>query len=238
MTTPAEPPVLLVHGLGSSFEHNWKRTGWVDVLGLDGRHVLGFDLPGHGSSTVEPDGDVARRELITLLDAVGPVDAVGFSAGAVLLATVATERPQAFRRLALLGIGDGLWRDDRGAAVEELALALENDAPVEGPMPRLFRRMTTAAGNDAGRVARYLRSSRTVPALADLASVSCPTLVVLGDRDPVGPADRMTNALTDAQSVVLKGADHFATTTDIRCQDIVSRFLADEDLGVCAAPAC
>jgi pimeloyl-ACP methyl ester carboxylesterase len=44
----SDHPVLLVHGLASSFEHNWRATGWVDILADEGRTALGMDLPGHG----------------------------------------------------------------------------------------------------------------------------------------------------------------------------------------------
>ena len=32
-------PVLLIHGVGSSFEHNWRATGWVDLLEDEGGEI-------------------------------------------------------------------------------------------------------------------------------------------------------------------------------------------------------
>lgn len=222
------PPVLLVHGIGSSFEHNWQRTGWVDVLALDGRTAIGYELPGHGGSAAPLDGAAAVRELAELVSAHGVVDAVGFSAGAVLLARVAVELPAGFRRLALLGIGDRSWgaEEGDGAAVPELAAALESDREDEDPRVRVFQRLARSAGNDPARVAGYLRAAPALPAAAELAAITCPTLVVVGERDPLGPADGLAGALADGRSVVLSGVDHMATATDVRCQDRVSRFLA------------
>jgi pimeloyl-ACP methyl ester carboxylesterase len=57
--------------------------------------------------------------------------------------------------------------------------------------------------------------------------VTVPALVVIGDRDTVGPADRLTAALPQARMVVLKGVDHYATTSNFRCQDEVLRFLSE-----------
>jgi pimeloyl-ACP methyl ester carboxylesterase len=55
------PPVLLIHGAGSSFEHNWRAPGWVDLLAEQGRDVVGVELPGHGAEAARgaPDRDAA-----------------------------------------------------------------------------------------------------------------------------------------------------------------------------------
>ena len=44
-----------------------------------------------------------------------------------------------------------------------------------------------------------------------LACITCPVLVVLGDKDFAGPADPLLAALDDPMLVTLKGVDHFAT---------------------------
>jgi pimeloyl-ACP methyl ester carboxylesterase len=41
-------------------------------------------------------------------------------------------------------------------------------------------------------------------------------LVVLGDRDFAGPADRLVAVLPDARLVLLPGTDHFGTLRDFR----------------------
>lgn len=222
------PPVLLVHGIGSSFEHNWQRTGWVDILGLDDRTAVGYELPGHGASTTPLDGDAAVRELTGVVSGHGLVDGVGFSAGAMLLARVAVAMPGAFRRLALLGIGDHSWDggDEAAGSALGLAAALESDVEHDDPRVRVFQRLARSAGNDPARVAGYLRTAPSLPTPEQLAAVTCPTLIVVGERDAVGPADRLAAAFPDAQALVLPGVDHMATTTDVRCQDRVSRFLA------------
>ncbi|MBW8827332.1 MAG: alpha/beta fold hydrolase, partial [Acidobacteria bacterium] len=55
------PPVLLVHGLASSFELNWREFGWVDLLADAGREVIGVDLLGHGTAPKPHDADEYRR---------------------------------------------------------------------------------------------------------------------------------------------------------------------------------
>ena len=47
-----EPPtsIVLLHGFASTFDHNWRQTGWVDILADFGCEVPEIDLPGHGAS--------------------------------------------------------------------------------------------------------------------------------------------------------------------------------------------
>src|SRR3954463_9754350 len=108
-------PVVLGHGLGSSFEHGWRATGWVDLLGDAGRPVIGVDLLGHGTADAPHDpaayADLERSVLDRLPDE--PVDAIGFSLGAHLLTRVAAAEPDRFGRLVLIGVGENLLRTDR-----------------------------------------------------------------------------------------------------------------------------
>jgi hypothetical protein len=53
-------------------------------------------------------------------------------------------------------------------------------------------------------------------------------LVVLGDRDWVGPADRLMAALPSASLVSLSGVDHFATPSDFGAIDATVKFLGLE----------
>ena len=218
-------PVLLVHGLASSFEHNWRATGWVDILADQGRTVLGLDLPGHGANR---DQDPARTPgAAAVLAAIGdhaPVDAVGFSAGGRALLAAAAAAPGRFRKIALLGVGDGVARaGDDGAG---MAAALESDTEPDDPTLRVLWRLAATAGNDRRAVARYLRAPQPAVAPAELAAIDAPVLLVLGDRDFAGPADQLLAALPDARLVTLRGVDHFGTPSDFGCIDAVTTFLA------------
>lgn len=82
------PRLLLLHGTGAS-THSWR-----DFAPLAARHahVLACDLPGHGFSSLPPDGDLSlpglAARLAGLLRALGfaPDLALGHSAGAAILA--------------------------------------------------------------------------------------------------------------------------------------------------------
>lgn len=224
-------PVLLVHGLASSFDHNWRSTGWVDILAHEGRAVVGVDLPGHGANSAQDPAQTDRAAAI--LAAIGDhaqVDAVGFSAGGHALIAAAASAPRRFRKIALLGVGDGSAR--RGGAHSSngeaagIAAGLESETEPDDPTARVLWRLAARAGNDRRAVAGYLRAPYPAVALADLAAIDVPVLVVLGDRDFAGPADRLLAALPDARLVTLRGVDHFGTPSDYGCIEAVTSFLA------------
>ncbi len=81
-------PIVLLHGFSSSFERNWMRLGWVELLTTHGFQVIGLDLRGHGHSDkpLRPElytTDLMGQDVLNLLNhlALGPVDLFGFSMG-------------------------------------------------------------------------------------------------------------------------------------------------------------
>lgn len=222
---------MLVHGFASSFDHNWRQTGWVDILSDLGRPVSGPDLLGHGTAErpTDPDAyDAVVAGVLAALPPGEPVDAVGFSTGARVLLTAAASAPQRFARLALLGIGDGVFGDVPGSA-EALAAQIEAGAGGDDVRATLFVRLARTAGNDPAALAAFLRHGHASLDERQLAAVECPVLVVLGERDDAAPgADRLVGALPRARLLTLPGVDHFATVSDFGAMDAVVRFLQGE----------
>jgi pimeloyl-ACP methyl ester carboxylesterase len=221
------PPVALVHGFASSTEHNWGATGWLDLLADAGREVIGVDLPGHGRAARPTDPEAyasVESDVGEALRGRGPVDAIGFSAGAAVLLRLAAACPGQFRRLALLGIGSGALEAPEPVAV---IAALEGDPDPQDTRGIVFRRLADSLGNDRGALVAFLRRRQPPLTAADLARVSCPVLVVLGDKDFAGPGDGLVAALQHARLVTLKGADHFGTPSDMRCLQAVLDFVAE-----------
>jgi pimeloyl-ACP methyl ester carboxylesterase len=216
---PDHPPVALVHGFASSFAHGWEHNGWTDLLADAGRKVLRVDLPGHGESPPTTDPAAFADVQGTLAEVIAPhapVDAVGFSTGARLLLGLAAQDPERMRKLVVIGVGDNLFHaEDR----EPLARALESgdDVAAEDIGVQLFVRLARTAGNDPQALAAFLRRPDRPLAEDDLAGVACPVLVVIGDRDFSGPADRLVGALPDAELVTLRNIDHFAAPRDFNC---------------------
>ena len=220
-------PVVLVHGWGGSFTTTWERSGMTALLGDADRPVVGVDLLGHGTAP-KPHDPAAYADLTArVIDALPaePVDAVGFSLGALTLLRTAMADPGRFHRLVLAGIGRNVFeRDDAGT--ERILAALDGDGSVDDNVARLFVQYANQPGNDAAALAAVLRRPPAPPITPEaLAAVDCPVLVVIGERDFVHPADELVAALPDARQVVLRNTDHFATTESFGFIDATLEFL-------------
>jgi pimeloyl-ACP methyl ester carboxylesterase len=218
------PPVALVHGLGSSFEHGWRAAGWIDLLGDAGRTVLPVDILGHGTAE-RPHDPAAYADLEASVAAALPdeaVDAIGFSLGAQLLLRLAAADASRFRRLVVIGVGANLFRAD---GTDVLARAFETGVEPDDVGARVFVSMAAQAGNDPRAMAAVLRRPARAFTADELAAVTCPTLVIIGDRDFAGPADPLLAALPDARLVPLRGVDHFQATREFACIDAALEFI-------------
>jgi len=210
-----DPTVVLVHGFATSSDRTWRDNGWIDLLGDSGRDVLAPDLLGHGRAPkpLDPAAYDAMEQLLFDSFPPEPVDAVGFSLGARALLILAGTHPGRFHRLVLAGVGANLFRGDDP---EVVARALEDSAgdtvPADDPVARYFQQLASAPDADPLALAALLRRPDP-PVLTDemLAAITCPVLVVLGDRDFAGPADPLVERLPNAGLMMLRGVDHFAT---------------------------
>ncbi len=220
---PPTSPVVLLHGFGSTFDHGWVKSGWVDILADFDCTVPVIDLPGHGSSDRSTDpaayGSVEEDIAAVLPDRMS---AVGFSAGAQILLRIAAAEPRRFDRLVLLGVGDNVFEHSDNSSLVE---AFESGADPENVQARVFTRLATSTGNDPAALAAYLRRNPGRLTPEDLAAVTCPVLVVLGEEDFVPSAGQLVEALPSATLVSVPGVDHFATPGDFGVIDATIRFL-------------
>jgi pimeloyl-ACP methyl ester carboxylesterase len=218
--------VVLVHGWGGSFATTWQRSGFTELLADAGRPVIGVDLLGHGDAPKPHDPEAYADLTGRIEDALpaGPVDAVGFSLGALTLLRLAIRRPEAFRRIVVAGIGRNAFEpDDVGRA--RILAGLEGTAEPEDNLARLFSQYADQPGNDRLALAAVMRRNDG-PLMPDaLKAVTVPMLVVLGDRDFAGPAEPLVEALPDARLVTLRNVDHFATPESFGFIDATLEFL-------------
>lgn len=220
----APPPrtLVLLHGFASSFDHTWRQNGWVDILADFDCDAPEIDLPGHGSTDrpVDPEAYATVEKDVAALLPV-PASAVGFSAGGQILLRMAVDHPERFERLALLGVGDNVFEaPDPGPMVEAIAA---DDEP-EDVQARLFHRLARSTGNDPKALSAFLQRPRNPLREEELAAVTCPVLIVLGDRDVIPSADRLVKALPSATFQPLPGVDHFATPSSFGAIDATMRF--------------
>jgi pimeloyl-ACP methyl ester carboxylesterase len=186
--------------------------------------VVPVDLLGHGTAPrpTEVDAYDEVEELVHRDLPDGPLDAVGFSAGASVLLHLAVDHPGRFRRLALLGLGDNVFGGTEPLLTVD---ALEGRTGPEDVQGQLFRRLAESSGNEPEALVAFLRRPARPMTESELATVACPVLVILGDRDFIGTADRLMAALPEADFTALRGVDHFATPSDFGAIDAVMRFL-------------
>lgn len=89
------PAIVLIHGLMSSFDHNWRKTSWVEFLLSDGRPVIELDCRGHDHSERPHDADAYSGQLmaddiVAVMDdiALDRADIMGYSMGGWLTVNV------------------------------------------------------------------------------------------------------------------------------------------------------
>lgn len=230
--TASAPPVTLVHGWGGSFASTWQRSGFTALLEDAGVDIIGVDLLGHGTAPKPHDPDAYADLGARVLDALPdePVDAIGFSLGAMTLLRVAIDHPERFHRLVLAGIGSNIFsRDESGTAA--IVAGLETVAAGGDPSTlentvRLFTQYASQPGNDIEALTAVMKRPASAAITADdCARITCPVLVIVGDKDFVYPADELAAAFVDGRCETLRAVDHFATPESFGFFDAALEFI-------------
>ncbi|MEM7274811.1 MAG: alpha/beta fold hydrolase [Actinomycetota bacterium] len=202
-------PVLLVHGFTTSARRTWGEPGWLDLIAEAGRPVIAPDLLGHGDAPKPHDVDAyaaVERLVAAELPGDGPVDAIGYSAGAGVLLSLAAEDPARFDRLVLGGVGGSLFehRDDN-----PILDALQGRGDPDNRTTMHFKSLAESDGNDPEALAAFIARPRTRWTPDMLAPIVNQTLVVIGDQDFAAPGQPLVDALPNGELVTLPGVDHF-----------------------------
>jgi pimeloyl-ACP methyl ester carboxylesterase len=180
--------VVLTHGLASSTA-TWAAQ--VAALAPSYRVVV-WDLRAHGRSG-SPDEPCTIPALAADLAAVvgavggGPVHALGHSAGGVITMRFGIDYPELARSLVLVGTASEC-NARAHAFYESLAETAEREGG-EAAVRRLGTHDETSIAPDGSgfaRVARAMGGLHTAPLTAELETVRCPTLVVVGEKDFLG----------------------------------------------------
>jgi pimeloyl-ACP methyl ester carboxylesterase len=219
------PPLLLIHGLGSSAIAEWGRLMRPLARGY---RVYALDLPGFGRSERPPDAsysipmqvDTVRR----FMDAVGARRArlVGVSMGGWIAARLAGESPERVERLVLVAAA-GMRPDESAripaevllphdeAGMRRLIAAVRHNPP---PVPSFVARdLLARKQQDEWIVRRALESMRPGRDWLNgtLARARMPVLVLWGREDvliPVAYARPLQAEFEGAALKVLDGCGH------------------------------
>jgi pimeloyl-ACP methyl ester carboxylesterase len=215
------PPVILVHGFGSSKEQNWKSTGWYGSLAEAGFSVLAIDNRGHGESDKPHDPllyhhDRMAEDVATVMDAAGIAAApyVGYSMGGLIGLRFLALFPDRMTRLALGGVGEHYLTGPRVSDPERRdviadALLTEDKSTITEPRARMFREFAEQPGKDRLALAACMRAMSPPLPTAVLQSFRKPILVVDGDQDFIaGPSGPLAAIFFQGVAAVVPGRDH------------------------------
>ena len=218
------PPVALVHGFATSSARTFGENGWLDLLADVGRTPIAIDLLGHGAADKphDPAAYEAMEQLVLDQLPDEPVDGIGFSLGARVLLTLASDHPDRFGRLVLTGVGANLLRTEGS---DLILRAIEGEGDPTNPVVQYFAGLAQHPDVDRAALAACLRSPRPVLTPERLASVTLPVIVIIGDKDFAGPGEPLAEALPNAELVTLRNVDHFATPKDFGCIGAALDFL-------------
>jgi proline iminopeptidase len=232
------PTVVLLHGGPGSFDHSYFKPDFGRLA--EAAQVVYLDLPGHGRSDW---GDPASWSFESAADAVRDFcDAIGIlrpivlghSLGALVTLTYAIRHPS---HPGALVLQSGTARFDVGEVVEEFrrvggddvaaiverAYGDDSDSVSTEEWERCWRlfgpwvigeeeRARTVPNHDLN--AAGLELMRSFDVVDDLSGVECPSLVCVGELDPITPvaaAREIVAALPagSARLEVIEGAGHF-----------------------------
>jgi pimeloyl-ACP methyl ester carboxylesterase len=228
---PDAPPVLLLHGFGTSREAMMSLMPWLAPT----HHCIAPDLPGFGTHPYHDgqvhDADFYVREIVAFADALGlrRFDLVGTSMGGALATHLAARHPDRVRRLVLLApagvkapvLNDFMREVERGANPLDIASEADFDRVLgyvfarQPLVPWQFRAWLTASAirrrSDTLRIVEAIRPFLLDGLRGELAMVRAPTLVVWGDRDRVTDRSMMpvfTAGIPGATGALIRDAGH------------------------------
>jgi pimeloyl-ACP methyl ester carboxylesterase len=212
-TEGAGPPLVLLHG-GLADNSTWAGQ----FAGLSPhRRVVAPERRAHGH-TPDPGGPITYQAMATetvkflrFMD-LGPADLVGWSDGGMVAFLVAASDPDLVKTITMVGASVSSAGYVAGAMEELTGLPADDDEMV------MFEAMYAAASPDgAAHFPEVWDKIRTMWSQEfdwwdQVANVSAPTLVMVGDDDliTVASADELARRLPAGQLAVIPGASHVA----------------------------
>jgi 2-succinyl-6-hydroxy-2,4-cyclohexadiene-1-carboxylate synthase len=226
-----ELPIVLLHGFtqtGASWDpvRHHLPAPWV---------VVAPDLPGHGAAAIPAAGLTETADRLAA-DLAGPALVVGYSMGGRVALRLALDHPHLVAGLVLVGatagIDDPEQRAERRAADEALARRIETDGVAAfldhwlaqplfdslevDPLDRSARLANTPEGL-AGSLRLAGTGTMDPPWWDELTTITCPTVVVWGERDTkfASLGTRLAHAIgSEASTAEVAGAGHAAHLED------------------------
>jgi pimeloyl-ACP methyl ester carboxylesterase len=211
------PVVVLTHGFSATSQ---MYAATVPALATD-HTVVALDLPGHGRSEVSADpADYSVATFVAAmlgsLDDVGAERAVfvGHSLGGYLSLELALAHPDRVRGLVLYDTGPGYRNDQARDGWNRMATsyAEQLEAKGLGGLPGGEELAASAHSSATGLAiaARQVLTQRDGHVMEGLATITVPTLVIVGERDDpfLKGSHHMADKIPNATIAVIPGAGH------------------------------
>lgn len=208
-------PVVLVHGLTSSIQQNWRRPGIVDALVKAEFRAVTLDCRGHGKSDKPYErgaysGTQMGDDVIALMDhlSIDVADLVGYSMGGAIATSLLTRCPARLRRVVIAGVGDSVlgagWGIPRGSP----------------------RGRTRISGRDFAVTSAIRNAERVAIDVEKLIGAMCPVLILVGSGDRVaGSPSRLAVSIRGSKMVRVPGT-HFSAVAHPTFRQAIVEFLS------------
>ena len=216
-------PIVFIHAFSVD-----RRMWAPQIAAFEGRYrVVRYDLRGHGRSVPPTEPYTGFDDLRDLLDTLGIDRAtlVGLSAGSELALNFAIAYPNRVSRIIVASPGlsgypvpplpwFGPVFQAAGAGLPDSAAKLWAATPIMALHTNTSASETvTSLVMENTKLWTYRRTERplTPPAIDRLAEVTCPVLVIVGDRDLPhirGVGDLLAEKVADVAIVTIPGAGH------------------------------
>jgi 3-oxoadipate enol-lactonase len=236
-------PIVMLHGLGGT-----SNSFQALLPALAGFRIVRPDLPGAGRSPtpahkITVDFLVEAVALAAAHLGVGRAHVVGHSFGTLIAQHIAARHPERVASLTLFGPimePQDAARErlrQRAATARHEGMSAVADALIESALARV-----TATDNPIA--VAFVREShmrqdaegfaRSCEALeraekADYRLIDCPTLIVTGDEDAVGPASvaqELADRIGGAKTVILHRCGHWTPIEKAKeCAKLLSEFV-------------
>ena len=232
----AKPTIVLLHGVGLD------KSVWKPVQELLDFDSVALDLPGHGqqppltsTATLSELGDDVVARLPE-----DPVHLVGFSLGALIASNIAIRFPDKITSLTCVNaVCDRTPEESAQVAIRlqaarddfanSMSIALERWFPEDTPKNHALRAETDKVlmAND---ISSYLYAYEVFATgdrelVADLATITAPTLAITGENDPGSTPDmsyRIAKYIPNTQVEIVPEARHMMPVThpDVLAQQL------------------
>jgi pimeloyl-ACP methyl ester carboxylesterase len=183
-------PVVLIHGLLSSAEINWKINGVIAELAKD-HQVIALDLPGHGQSD-KPEKEEAYglqlvEDIALLMDQlkIKKAHVVGYSLGGAITMKFMAKHPDRVLSGTVCGMG---WLKDPSPILQRVWDDMKAPSGTRGSFGKLF--LTEA----------------------ELKKIDVPVKVIVGGKDDLVKGlyvDPLRRVRKDWPVVEIEKANHF-----------------------------